>query len=76
LIFAITRYIALHLSHPIRGVVASAELCEAAFQVAAVPEVAIAENNDAFPRKHNIWAPMQFSNVETITKATTPQLAA
>jgi hypothetical protein len=56
--------------------VASAELCDAGFQIATVPEVPVAENNDAFPRKDDIWASRQFSNMETITKATTPQLAA
>lgn len=76
LVFSITRHIALHLSHPICGVVASAELREAAFQIAAMPEVAVAENNDSLPAEHDIGTARQSSHVKTITKASTPQLAA
>ena len=74
LVFAIAPHVALHLSDPVCGIVAPAEPCEAIFKIAAMPEVAIAEDHDAFSGEHDIRAAWQPGNVEAITKAPTPQL--
>ena len=62
-VFAIARHVSSHLRDPVRRVVASAELRQAVFQIASVPEVSIAEDHDTMPGKYDIRATGQPGNV-------------
>lgn len=76
LVLAVSRDIALELSDPVRGVVASSKLCEATVKIAAMPEIAIAEDYDSLLGKHYVRATRQLTNVKAISKTPSPKLVA
>jgi hypothetical protein len=56
IILAITNHVSPHLRDPVAAVVAPCELCESPLEVAAVPEVAIAEDRNAMFHEHDVRA--------------------
>jgi hypothetical protein len=76
LVFVIPRHVALYLRDPVCRVVALAKLCETPRQIAAMPEVTIAEDHDPLSGEHDIRTAGQASNVKAITKAPAPEFSA
>jgi hypothetical protein len=72
----ITLRILTYLGDPIRGIVALCELCHPGFQIATVPEVAIAEYGEVLLWKDDVWATRQCIVVDPISQPTPPQLSA
>lgn len=71
-VFMIARHVPLYLRHPVRRVVASAEPCQTTFQIAPMPEIAIAEDHEAMPGEHYVRAARQLGNVEPVAKTSPP----
>jgi hypothetical protein len=52
---------------------AVAKACEPGLEIAAMPEVAIAENDHSLTRKDNIWPTGQARRIEPIAKTDGPE---
>ena len=75
LVLIIARNVSPHLRNPVCGIVAPTELGDACFKIAAMPEIAIAEDDDALSREYDVRDARQSGNVEAISKASTPEFA-
>ena len=73
-VFAIARHVSPHLGDPVGRIVSSGEPCKAAFQIASMPEVAVAEDHEASRREDDIRPSRQSQNMEAIAESTTPKL--
>lgn len=71
----IALYVAPNLRDPVRCVVPSGELGNAALKIAPVPEVTVAEDHEALLGEGDIRAPRQPRSVEPVTEAPQPECA-
>jgi hypothetical protein len=71
----ITRDVSADLCYPVTCVVALLELRETLFEIAAVPEVAVAEDHDAVLREDYIRPTGQPRNMKAVAKTSTPEFA-
>lgn len=69
----ITGNVRLDLRCPIRGVVASTQLGQALYEIATMPEVAIAKDRHTFTGKDDVRAPSQHLYMDAIAKTTRPK---
>lgn len=69
---AITRHVPLHLRYPVARIVALGELRKSPFEVATVPEVAVAEDCKAVLGEHDVRVTRQSGNVEPVAKPAAP----
>jgi hypothetical protein len=74
IVFAIAGLVPPDLGDPILCIVALGETCKPTFEVSPVPEVAIAEDDEAAPRKYDVRLAGESLNMDPVPKPTTPEL--
>ncbi len=72
-LLSVTLNIPLELRNPILRVVTSREFAEPQRQVAAMPEVSVAEDCNAFFHKNNVWPAGQTTLSEAVPQASLPK---